>query len=100
MAVVALHIALGYALVTGLARKVVEVIKQPLETKIIEEMKKPPPDAPPPPPPKLATPPPPFIPPPEINIQAPIQIAPTITTVTTTKPVAPPPKVEAPPPKA
>ena len=96
--VVALHIALGYALVTGLARRVVEVIKQPIETKIIEEIKKPPPDAPPPPPPKMAPPPPPFIPPPEINIQAPVQMAPTITTVTTTPP---PPKVEtkpAPPP--
>ncbi|MFL5057052.1 MAG: energy transducer TonB, partial [Microvirga sp.] len=52
--VLALHLAIGYALVTGLARKVVEVIKQPLETKIIEEVKKPPPDQPPPPPPKLA----------------------------------------------
>ena len=93
--VIVLHIALGYALVTGLARKVVEVIKQPLETKIIEEIKKPPPDTPPPPPPKLQQPPPPFIPPPEINIQVPItQAAPTITTVTTTPP---PPKVEAPP---
>ena len=96
--VIVLHIVVGYALVSGLARKVVEVIKQPIETKIIEEMKKPPPDAPPPPPPKLATPPPPFIPPPEINIQAPIQIQPTITTVTTEKPPpGPPPKVEAPP---
>lgn len=95
--VAALHVLLGYALVTGLARKVVEVIKQPIETKIIEEMKKPPPDAPPPPPPKLATPPPPFIPPPEINIQAPVQVAPTITTVTTEKPREPPPKVVAPP---
>jgi protein TonB len=96
--VVVLHIALGYALVTGLARKVVEVIKQPLETKIIEEIKKPPPDTPPPPPPKMQQPPPPFIPPPEINIQVPItQMAPTITTVTTTPPPPAPPKVEAPP---
>ena len=95
--VVLLHIALGYALVTGLARKVVEVMKAPIETKIIEEIKKPPPDTPPPPPPKLAAPPPPFIPPPEINIQAPVQIAPTITTVTTTPPPVAPPKVEAPP---
>ena len=92
--VVVLHIALGYALVSGLARRVVEVIKQPIETKIIEEIKKPPPDAPPPPPPKLAPPPPPFIPPPEINIQAPVQLAPTITAVTT---APPPPKVEAKP---
>ena len=96
--VVLLHIALGYALVTGLARKVVEVIKAPLETKIIEEIKKPPPDTPPPPPPKLALPPPPFIPPPEINIQAPVQMAPTITTVTTTPPPPAPPPVAAPQP--
>jgi periplasmic protein TonB len=95
--VVLLHIALGYALVTGLARRVVEVIKQPIETKIIEEIKKPPPDAPPPPPPKLAAPPPPFIPPPEINIQVPqVQQAPVITTVTTTPP-PPGPMVIAPP---
>ena len=91
-----LHIAIGYALVTGLARKVVEVIKAPLETKIIEEIKKPPPDQPPPPPPKLAAPPPPFIPPPEINIQVPVtQSAPAITVTTPTPPpvavvVAPP----------
>jgi protein TonB len=78
--VVLLHIALGYALVTGLARKVVEVIKQPIETKIIEEMKKPPP---------------PFIPAPEINIQAPMQIAPTITVAPAEKP--PPAPVVAPP---
>ena len=100
MLVVALHIAIGYALVTGLARTVVEVIKAPLETKIIEEIKKPPPDTPPPPPPKLAAPPPPFIPPPEINIQVPtVTPPPTITTVTTTPPPpGPPPVVRAPEP--
>jgi len=100
--VVALHIALGYALVTGLARRVVEVIKQPLETKIIEEIKKPPQDVPPPPPPKLAPPPPPFIPAPEINIQAPVQMAPTITATPAAKPPpGPPPVVQQPvaPPK-
>ena len=88
--VVALHVLLGWALVSGLARKVVEVIKAPIETRIIEETRKPPPDLPPPPPPKLAAPPPPFIPPPEINIQQP-QLAPppAITTVTTTPPPSP-----------
>jgi periplasmic protein TonB len=96
--VVVLHLLLGYALVTGLARKVIEVIKAPIETKIIEEIKKPPPDTPPPPPPKLAPPPPPFIPPPEINIQIPtVTQAPTITTVTTTPP--PPAPVAAPRPQ-
>jgi protein TonB len=99
----ALHIAIGYALVTGLARKVVEVIKAPIETKIIEEVKKVVPDTPPPPPPKLAAPPPPFIPPPEINVQVPVQAqqAPTITTVTTAKPPpGPPPKYVPPAPPA
>jgi len=91
--VIIFHLVLGWALVNGLARKVVDVLKAPIETKIIEEIKKPPPDTPPPPPPKLATPPPPFIPPPEVNIQAPVSTAPTITTVTTT-----PPPVAAPPP--
>ena len=33
--VIILHLAVGYALVTGLARKVVEIIKQPIETKKI-----------------------------------------------------------------
>jgi protein TonB len=96
--VVILHLVLGYALVTGLARKVVEVIKQPIETKIIEELKKPPPDVPPPPPPKLAVPPPPFIPAPEINIQAPAQSAPTITVAPA--PTPPPAQVAPPPPAA
>ena len=94
--VIGLHLLLGYALVTGLARKVVEVIKAPIETKIIEEIKKPPPDTPPPPPPKLAAPPPPFIPPPEINIQVPVVQQPTISTVTTERPPPGPPPVAAP----
>ena len=71
--VIVLHVLIIYALATGLARKVVEVIQQPLETKIIEEIKPPPPPdkPPPPPPPKLAAPPPPFIPPPEVRVQQP-----------------------------
>ena len=90
--VVGLHLLLGWALVNGLARKVVDVLKAPIETKIIEEIKKPPPDVPPPPPPKLAAPPPPFIPPPEINIQAPPPPpTQTITTVTTAPPPPGPP---------
>jgi protein TonB len=87
---VALHIVLLYALIHGLARKIVEIVVPPLETKIIEEIK-PPADKPPPPPPKLATPPPPFIPPPEVNIQFPMQSAPTITVSPTPPPAAPPP---------
>ncbi len=87
VAVVAFHVVLVYALVHGLARKIVEVVRPPLETKIIEEIKPPPPDKPPPPPPpRLAMPPPPYIPPPEVQVQVPVVMAPTITAVTTVKP--------------
>ena len=68
--VVLVHAILIYALLTGLGKKIISVIKEvPLETKVIEEVKPPPPppDAPPPPP-KLAAPPPPFIPPPEVQV--------------------------------
>jgi protein TonB len=84
--VVAFHVVLIYALINGLARKIVEVINQPLETKIIEEIKPPPLEKPPPPPPpRLAAPPPPYIPPPEVQVQVP-QSAQAITAVTTTRP--------------
>jgi protein TonB len=92
---VVLHIVLVYALIHGLARKIVEVVSAPLETKIIEEIK-PQEDKPPPPPPKLTTPPPPFIPPPEVNIQMPMQQAPTISVAPS--PTPPAPVVIAPPP--
>ena len=86
--VIVLHILLGWALVNGLARTVIDVIKGPIETKIIEEIKPPPP--PPenlPPPPKAAPPPPSFVPPPEVVVNPPPTPAPTITVT----PVAPPP---------
>ena len=63
-------VVLGYALVNGLGHKIVEVIKAPIETKIIDEVKPPPPPPPEnlPPPPKMALPPPSFVPPPEVQI--------------------------------
>jgi len=87
--VILMHLILGWALVNGLARKVVEVIKGPIETKIIEEVKPPPP--PPenlPPPPKFAPPPPSFVPPPEVVVNQPQPQA-TITTTTVAPPPAP-----------
>jgi protein TonB len=88
--VVLFHVLVVYVLVTGLAKKVIDVVRAPIETKVIEEIKKPPP--PPevvlPPPPKLEAPPPPFIPPPEIQIATPPP-APTITATTPTPPQAP-----------
>jgi protein TonB len=99
---VALHIVLVYALITGLARKIVEVVRPPLETKIIEEVKPPaPPDKPPPPPPpKLAPPPPPYIPPPEVRVQVPVQPPPVITVAPTPPPPAPVVIAPTPPPAA
>lgn len=96
--VIIFHLALGYALMNGLATKVMNVIKQPLETKIIEEVKKPPPpDTPPPPPPKMVQVMPTFVPPPEVNIQAPVS-APVISNVTAVAPpVYAPPAPPAPP---
>lgn len=87
--VVVLHILLAWALVAGLGRKMIDVIKAPIETKIIEEVKPPPPPPPEnlPPPPKFAPPPPSFVPPPEVQVNPPPQMAPTITTTQ----VAPPP---------
>jgi len=101
--VLALHLLLGWALVSGLAQRMVDVIKAPIETKIIEEVKPPPPPPPEnlPPPPKFAPPPPSFVPPPEVNVNPPPTPAPTITTTQVAPPVAPvtiqPPPVAAPP---
>ena len=94
---VALHIALIYALIHGLARKIVEVVAPPLETKIIAETRPPQPEKPPPPPPKFTPPPLPYIPPPEVQIQVPVQPPPAITVAPSP---APPPPVFVPTPAA
>jgi protein TonB len=109
-AVILLHIIVIYGLMTGLARKAVEVIKKPVSATIVEEIKKPPP--PPPPPPKKIEPPktpPPikqtYVPPPDIPPPpAPVEPPPTITAVAPEPPkepyvIAPPPPpvVVAPP---
>lgn len=101
LVVVLLHLGVGYALVSGLARKTVEVLQQaPIETRIIQETAPPPePPPPPPPPPQLKAPPPPFIPPPEVRIATPPPVN-AITQTTAEKPpepVLPPPVAEVPP---
>lgn len=107
--VVLLHALVIYALVTGLARKAVEVIKKPITATIIEEIKAPPPPPPPPPPkkiieqPKVEVPVQPYVPPPDIPPPAQTVEAPTITAVTAEPPkqeyviAPPPPPVVAPP---
>jgi len=97
--VVLIHAIVIYALVTGLARKAIEVIKKPLNATIVEEIKAPPP--PPPPPKKIEIqklPPPPeqpYVPPPDIPPPV-MEAPPVIAAVTPTPPPAPP--VIAPPP--
>jgi protein TonB len=101
--VIALHVAIAYALVTGLARKAVEAVRGPVETKLVQEVKLPEPPKPPPEPPAPAkerpkAPPPPkpaYIPPPEVA--APPTSAPTISAVTREETRSEPaPPVEAP----
>ncbi len=107
--VILVHAIVIYALVTGLARKAIEVIKKPLSATIIEEIKAPPPPPPPPPPKRIVEPPKavqqPYVPPPDVPV--PTQTTePVISAVTATPPTEPvviappaPPVVEAPPPK-
>lgn len=97
-----LHVALGYALVTGLAYEAYKKVKEVTSAVNIEEEK--PKELPPPPPPPKDQPPPPIVaPPPPISFNAP---APQIETVTTPPPpapvfttAAPPPPPPPPPPK-
>jgi len=96
--VVMVHLFVIYALMTGLGRSMMQVIKKPLSATIIEEIKLPPPPPPPkkieiakPPPPKVET----YVPPPDVPVTT-QSTGPTIT-VTTPEPPKPPPVVEAPP---
>ena len=105
--VVALHAFLGYALVSGLARKGLNFVKKPMEAVVIQEVIIPPPPPPPPPKkiekplvmPKLDAPPPPYVPPPDVAPQV-SSNAPAIqsTQVVPTAPavIAPPPPPAAP----
>jgi len=86
--VVLLHIAIIYALVSGLGEQAIQVLRQPLEAKIITQPKLLPPAPPPPPPPQMLAPPPPFIPPPLVQIAQPPPV-PVIASVTRVQPVQP-----------
>lgn len=89
--IVGLHVLLGYGLVSGLARKVVEVVAPPLVTDIIEEIK--PEDKPPPPPPPQIERPPVQVPPPDVVIDIPMESSTTAISNVTDKAVP----VQAPP---
>jgi len=83
-----IHIALGYALITGLAYNAVQKVVERVTTIDIEEPPPPEPEDEPPPPPEPDTaPPPPVAPPPPISIAP---APPPIRTQTTIPPPAPP----------
>jgi periplasmic protein TonB len=93
--IIALHVFIGWALATGLARKAIEVLAPPIQTDIVQEVEK---KAEPPPPP-----PPEFqrqqveVPPPDVTIDMPVETTQTtaITNVTTKHVEAPPPVARA-----
>ena len=100
--VIALHAFLGYALVSGMARKGLNFIKKPLEAVVIQEVIIPPPPPPPPPKkveapkdlPKVEAPPPPYVPPPDVTPQ----VSSTAPAIVSTAVVPKAPAVIAPPP--
>jgi periplasmic protein TonB len=91
-AIIGFHLLLVYGLVSGLARKVVEVVAPPLVTDIIEEIK--PEDKPPPPPPPQMERPPVQVPPPDVVSDIPMETQTTAISNVTDKPA---PAVVAPP---
>jgi protein TonB len=101
--VIALHIIIGYAIISGTARDALVALKKPLEAVVIQEVIIPPPPPPPPPPlkeirppdaPKIDAPPPPFVPPPD----TPPPAASTAPAIVSTAAPPPAPVVIAPPP--
>jgi protein TonB len=88
--VVMLHVALGYALLNGMARRAIEVLHVPLRVDIVKDRR---PLPPPPPPPPLDVPeyvpPPSFVPPPEVRVKPPPAPPPVITTTHVPPPPAP-----------
>ncbi len=99
--VITIHAFLGYAIVSGMARKGLNFIKKPLEAVVIQEVIIPPPPPPPPPKkvetpkdlPKVDAPPPPYVPPPDVapTTSSGISIASTTHVPTAPAVIAPPP---------
>jgi protein TonB len=93
--VVIMHVLLAYALVSGLAKKVVDKVMV-TETKVVEAPPPPPPPPPKdlPPPPKNLPPPPVYVPPPPVDVPPPPP-AQTVTATTVPPPAIPERRVEA-----
>ena len=98
--VIIMHVLLAYALVSGLAKKVVDKVMV-TETKLVEAPPPPPPPPPKdlPPPPKNLPPPPVYVPPPPVDVTPP-PVQNQIQTTTTMPPPAPEVKIAPPAPVA
>lgn len=96
-----IHVALGYALITGLAISAVQEVVARVTTVDIDEPEPEPVEEPPPPPEPDTTPPPPVAPPPPINIAPappPIRVQPNIPPPAPPARIVPPAAPPAPPP--
>jgi len=94
-----IHVAVGYALITGLAYSAIKKAIEHVTTVDVNEPPPPPPETPPPPEPNQ--PPPPVAPPPPLNISVappPIQTQPNIPPPMPPAVIVPPPAPAAPPP--
>lgn len=90
---IAIHLLLAWALLNGLAQKVVEAVQEPLQVALIAE----PPAPPAPPPPEIVKPPEAYVPPPKVVLKAPPPPQNTIKQVQT-KPPEPTPVIKTPQP--
>jgi len=89
----ALHVALVYALMNGMASQIAEVVWTPTQVKLVEAPPPPPPPPPPPlPSPPLVAPAPLYVPPPAVRIDTPPP-APPMTVTTKAPPISDPPPV-------
>lgn len=108
--VIAIHVLVLWLVVSGTARRGLQLIKKPLEAAVIQEVIIPPPPPPPPPPPKkieksepqpksVAPPPPAYVPPPEVQppVSSTAVAVPSVQTPPVTPPVIAPPPPPAPP---
>lgn len=85
--VVLLHVAFIYALVASLAHRTVDVVRAPVEARIIDDAQQQKPEQPPPPP-DFAPPPAAFVPPPEVHVELPPP-PPKSTAITVVAPIKP-----------
>ncbi|WP_366943575.1 energy transducer TonB [Parasphingopyxis sp.] len=102
VAVIILHVALAYALVSGLAVRVAQAVQEDLTVFDVEDEPPPPEEELPPPPPEQPLPPPPVVvtPPPPVVIQRPTVAPRPVAPAPAPPPPAPPPPPPPPPSQA